>query len=1095
MTRWRVRTALRALAIATWTVVCLLSSNAFAACTSPAGNAGDIIYSSTSTVMVYCNGTNWIAMGASSTTSYGVLTPNDFCTATSGTTIACTTAFTGTGNVVLAASPTLTGTVAGATSTWSGQVAIGTNTLSGALNVSGTVTATTFSGAHTGNGSGLTSIGTSSLGGVTGTANSTTFLRGDNTWSALTTASLPALPNTDIWVGNGSSVATPVALSGDCTITNAGVITCTKTNGSSFGVFATAASINLATQVGVSVLPIANGGTNASGQTSNGVAYYNGSALTTGASFVYNGTNVGIGTAVAYYPLDVNGTARATTFSGAHTGSGSGLTSIGTASLSATGTANSTTYLRGDNTWSALTTASLPALASANIWVGNGSNAATAVALSGDCTIANTGAITCTKTGGVSFAASATTDTTNAANISSGTINAARLGSGTANSSTYLRGDGSWATGGSGTVAGSGATNYVAKFTSSSAVGSSLLYDSGTAVGISTAAPATLLSNNGVNTVDATGTGANANSIDWNMNSVGYVETIYNINNSTTGNGLLVKGAGNTTNALLSVDYGAAQATAGSALFRVLGNGNVGIGTALPYYQLDVNGTARATTFSGSGASLTSIGTTSLSATGTANSTTFLRGDNTWAAAGSSTVNVGTQYQMAYYAANGSALSGNSAITTNASNDLNVSAGSINMGAGYLRLGSGYGIFAPAGLNELFWSDHISFRDNVTDRMTILNGGNVGIGTTAPVTTLDTSGGEVRIQGGTSYGTVASAGMGLELAYNTTTTMGKIIAYNRTTPGYQTLALDGSTILLNSASAGNVGIGTASPNTTLSVNGNINVPYGNYIFLGGQSAANTGPQITTGYSNTKLILNEGSAGLQINNQANTGVHVVIDSSGNVGIGTVPGRTLDVNGTINVANGIISRGSTGYGGSDLGLYSGISGNYIRFINNGGDFVWSTDNTGSGAKMDLQPSGTLVVYGSSTCTIGNGTGATNCTSDIRLKKDIATIPHALDKLMLLKGVTFHWKDPTKSGPEHIGVIAQDVEKVFPQAVSSVNDTTLGTAKTVDIAALVAPIIEAMRELKADNDNLRAVDDNEAVQIKTLTARLDALEATHR
>jgi hypothetical protein len=525
MTKRRVTTSRRALAFATWAVLCLLSPSASAACTSPAGNAGDIFYSSINSVMVYCNGTNWVAMGASSTTSYGVLTPNDFCTATNGTTIACTTAFTGTGNVVLAASPTLTGTVAGATSTWSGQVAIGTNTLSGALNVSGTVTATTFSGS----GASLTSIGTTSLS-ATGTANSTTFLRGDNTWSALTTASLPALPNTDIWVGNGSNVAAAVALSGDCTITNAGVITCTKTSGVSFGVFATAASINLASQVGVSVLPVANGGTNSSGQTSNGVAYYNGSALTTGSGFVYNGTNVGIGTAVAYYPLDVNGTARATTFTGAHTGNGSGLTSIGTSSFGGvTGTANSTTFLRGDNTWSSLTTASLPALASANIWVGNGSNAATAVALSGDCTIANTGAITCTKTSGSSFGVFATAASINLA----------------------------------------------------SQVGVSVLP----------------IANGGTNASGQT------------SNGVAY----YNGSSLTTGASFVYNGT------------------------------NVGIGTAVAYYPLDVNGTARATTFSGSGASLTSIGTSGLGGiTGSATSSTYLRGDGTWSSAPASTLTVAT---------------------------------------------------------------------------------------------------------------------------------------------------------------------------------------------------------------------------------------------------------------------------------------------------------------------------------------------------------------------------------------------------------------------------------------------------------------------
>ena len=117
-------------------------------------------------------------------------------------------------------------------------------------------------------------------------------------------------------------------------------------------------------------------------------------------------------------------------------------------------------------------------------------------------------------------------------------------------------------------------------------------------------------------------------------------------------------------------------------------------------------------------------------------------------------------------------------------------------------------------------------------------------------------------------------------------------------------------------------------------------------------------------------------------------------------------------------------------------------------------------------------TFTVVGSgTTCVIGNGTGATNCTSDERLKKDIQPIPDALSKIGRIKGVTFHWKDPKKSGPEHIGVIAQDVEKVFPQAVGETDDKTLGKAKTVDIAALVAPLIEAVKELKAENDNQEA------------------------
>jgi hypothetical protein len=153
---------------------------AFAGCLTPNGIAGDIIYNGTYNVLQYCNGTNWIDAG-SLNASGGALTSGDFCT-TNGTLINCTYPFTGTGNVVLSASPTLTGTVAGATSTWTGSVAIGTTTTIGALNVNGTVTATAFSGS----GSGLSSLSVPIAAiNASGTPGSTTYLRGDGSWATV----------------------------------------------------------------------------------------------------------------------------------------------------------------------------------------------------------------------------------------------------------------------------------------------------------------------------------------------------------------------------------------------------------------------------------------------------------------------------------------------------------------------------------------------------------------------------------------------------------------------------------------------------------------------------------------------------------------------------------------------------------------------------------------------------------------------------------------------------------------------------------------------------------------------------------------------
>ena len=54
-----------------------------------------------------------------------------------------------------------------------------------------------------------------------------------------------------------------------------------------------------------------------------------------------------------------------------------------------------------------LTASGTPALTNTHVFVGNASNVATDVALSGDCTMANTGAITCTKSSGVAFGTAA----------------------------------------------------------------------------------------------------------------------------------------------------------------------------------------------------------------------------------------------------------------------------------------------------------------------------------------------------------------------------------------------------------------------------------------------------------------------------------------------------------------------------------------------------------------------------------------------------------------------------------------------------------------------------------------------------------------
>lgn len=86
-----------------------------------------------------------------------------------------------------------------------------------------------------------------------------------------------------------------------------------------------------------------------------------------------------------------------------------------------------------------------------------------------------------------------------------------------------------------------------------------------------------------------------------------------------------------------------------------------------------------------------------------------------------------------------------------------------------------------------------------------------------------------------------------------------------------------------------------------------------------------------------------------------------------------------------------------------------------------------------------------------------------SDARFKRNIASINNPLGKVLALRGVEYDWK--TEQYPERkfnnrhqIGVIAQEVEKVFPEVV----DTDKQGFKSVNYPALVAPVISAIKEL---------------------------------
>ena len=117
-----------------------------------------------------------------------------------------------------------------------------------------------------------------------------------------------------------------------------------------------------------------------------------------------------------------------------------------------------------------------------------------------------------------------------------------------------------------------------------------------------------------------------------------------------------------------------------------------------------------------------------------------------------------------------------------------------------------------------------------------------------------------------------------------------------------------------------------------------------------------------------------------------------------------------------------------------------------------------------------------------------GDYHVSSDQRVKKEIATISGALNKVAALRGVNFKWKDTSKGTALKMGLIAQEAEAVVPEIVNTASDTFINAdgeyvtvaegatppsgvtgIKSVDYQVLVGLLIEAIKELKTTVDAL--------------------------
>ncbi|MBI1762221.1 MAG: tail fiber domain-containing protein [Acidobacteria bacterium] len=249
------------------------------------------------------------------------------------------------------------------------------------------------------------------------------------------------------------------------------------------------------------------------------------------------------------------------------------------------------------------------------------------------------------------------------------------------------------------------------------------------------------------------------------------------------------------------------------------------------------------------------------------------------------------------------------------------------------------------------------------------------------------------------------------------------------------------------------------------------------------------------------------------------------TSVNVGIGTTtPGERLHVAGNGRFignlsASGsvVVDRNATNDGTNNGGLFPGLvfgadpvsSGEGIASKRTAGGNQFGLDlYTGYAARLSVTsggnigigmtaPADKLHVAGEArvnSCVKNSGGTAIagTCASDRRFKCDITAFPNMLDQVARLRPVHFYWRSqdfPQEhfGAEQSYGLIAQEAEAVLPELV----ETRADGYKAVNYSKLPLLMLQAVKELKAENDALKQRNAQQQQLLNAMQERLQAIE----
>jgi hypothetical protein len=228
---------------------------------------------------------------------------------------------------------------------------------------------------------------------------------------------------------------------------------------------------------------------------------------------------------------------------------------------------------------------------------------------------------------------------------------------------------------------------------------------------------------------------------------------------------------------------------------------------------------------------------------------------------------------------------------------------------------------------------------------------------------------------------------------------------------------------------GNVGIGTLTPTAKMEIKGST-------YFSQFYSGFNEDTYIRGGKAGSKVSIND------------------IAGMGSVGIGTTPNlnadEKVDINGRLRIRSGTSTAGV--------------------WFNNVANSIAGNDGAFHGMKLDTE---TGIFIGGTwrfwVNNVGNATltGTLTQSSDRRLKKDFSLLNNSLSDIYQLKGYHYKWIEASRSQDLQTGLIAQEVQKIFPELVQTDEKGFL----SVNYIGLIPHLIEAAKELKNENASLKS------------------------